>query len=414
MLGCDHDDIPHDSYPQMSSQLYFSNLRYVLDSPNDTQYKKRRLDTGISKPSIFLGISQARILGIPGCFGSDIMHLSSFNLSDLLLSLWRGVLDHDKDDPPSAWPWAVLVGETWDLHGQDVAAATRYLPGSFDRPPRNIAEKINSGYKAWEYLLYLYGLAPALLYGILPTPYYIHFCRLVWAMRIVQQHNIKKQDIITVHELLVSFAHDFEVLYYQRRVDRIHFVRQSIHALLHLAPEIFRIGPPICSSQWTMERTIGNLGQEIRQPSNPYANLSQRGLLRCQVNTLISMIPEQSIGASTTSTTTDLDGHLPRGSIELKDGYVLLRAQDQMRSMRECEALAFATYLAGHHQFHPSSNSADWRPQIARWAHLRLPNGQISRSRWKEILKPLDKIRVSRNVKVSFSTFDLFLLDTNQ
>ena len=125
------------------------------------------------------------------------------------------------------------------------------------------------------------------------------------------------------------------------------------------------------------------------------------------------MIPEQSIGASTTSTMTDLDGHLPRGSIQLENGYVLLRAQDQIRSMQGCEALAFATYLAGQHQFHPSSNAADWCPQIARWARLRLPNGQIARSRWKEILKPLDKIRVSRNVKVSFITSDLFLLDND-
>lgn len=115
MLGCDHNDISHDSLPQMSPQLYFQNLRFVLESPNETQYKKRRLETGISKPSIFLGISSARILGIPGCFGSDIMHLGSFNLSDLLLGLWRGVLDHDKDDPPSEWPWAVLVADTWAL-----------------------------------------------------------------------------------------------------------------------------------------------------------------------------------------------------------------------------------------------------------------------------------------------------------
>ena len=41
-----------------------------------------------------------------------------------------------------------------------------------------------------------------------------------------------------------------------------------------------------------MECTIGNLGEEIRQPSNPYANLSQRGLLRCQVNALTAMIPD--------------------------------------------------------------------------------------------------------------------------
>ncbi|KAJ6528077.1 hypothetical protein B0H19DRAFT_1195027 [Mycena capillaripes] len=39
------------------------------------------------------------------------------------------------------------------------------IPGSFDRPPRNPAEKINSGYKAWERLLYVYGAGPALLYG---------------------------------------------------------------------------------------------------------------------------------------------------------------------------------------------------------------------------------------------------------
>jgi hypothetical protein len=57
-----------------------------------------------------------------------------------------------------------------------------------------------------------------------------------------------------------------------------------------ISPEVTRLGPPICSSQWTMEHTIGNLGEEIWQLSNPYANLSQRGLLRCQVNALKAMI----------------------------------------------------------------------------------------------------------------------------
>ncbi|KAF8218398.1 hypothetical protein L208DRAFT_1091127, partial [Tricholoma matsutake] len=56
------------------------------------------------------------------------------------------------------------------------------------------------------------------------------------------------------------------------------FVRQSVHALTHLAPKVIQIGPPACSSQWTMECTIGNLGQEMHQPSNMYTNLSQRGL----------------------------------------------------------------------------------------------------------------------------------------
>lgn len=386
MPGCDHDDLPYTISMVSSSNLYLSNLDYLLKSPNETQYKKRRLETGITKPTIFLGVHPNRILGIPGCFGSDIMHLATFNLSDLLVPLWRGVFDHEKDDPPSNWPWAVLHGETWEAHGRDVAAATPFLPGSFDRPPRNIAEKINSGYKAWEWLLYLYGLAPALLYGVLPEPYYSHFCKLVRAIRIIQQRRILADDLLLAGNLLQSFVQDFEALYYQGRVDRLHFCRQSIHALLHLAPEVTRIGPPICSSQWTMERTIGNLGEEIRQPSNPYANLSQRGLLRCQVNALKAMIP-------------DLDPPppaLPRGAIDLGQAYALLRAQDRYaRLMRPQEADALLRYLGG-----VTAGSGNWCPKVTRWARLQLPNGQVARSRWKESLKPLGKLRTARNVKV--------------
>jgi hypothetical protein len=68
----------------------------------------------------------------------------------LLLFLWHGQLDNERMNPISFWPWPVLWGNTWEQHGKAVAETTSYLPGSFDRPPWNIAEKINSGYKAWE------------------------------------------------------------------------------------------------------------------------------------------------------------------------------------------------------------------------------------------------------------------------
>jgi len=41
-----------------------------------------------------------------------------------------------------------------------------------------------------------------------------------------------------------------------------------------------------------MERTIGNLGQEIRQPSNPFANLAQHALQWSQVNAFKSIYPK--------------------------------------------------------------------------------------------------------------------------
>lgn len=136
-----------------------------------------------------------------------------------------------------------------------------------------------------------------------------------------------------------------------------------------------------------MERTIGNLGEEIRQPSNPYANLSQRGLLRCQVNALMAMIPD--LGPPAPS--------LPRGAFDLGQGYILLRAQDRYsRLMRPQEASALLRYLGNA----AAENDSGWCPKVVRWARLRLPNGQVARSRWKESLKPLGKLRTSRNVKV--------------
>jgi hypothetical protein len=41
-----------------------------------------------SRPGIFLGLNQEKILGVPGCFGADIMHLASLNIPDLLINLW--------------------------------------------------------------------------------------------------------------------------------------------------------------------------------------------------------------------------------------------------------------------------------------------------------------------------------------
>ena len=97
-------------------------------------------------------------------------------------------------------------------------------------------------------------------------------------MCIILQHEIMADDLAKAHCALLEFCEESEVLYYQRQPERLHFVCQSIHALTHLAPETVCIGLAICSSQWTMERTIGNLVAEIRQPSNPYGNLLQRGL----------------------------------------------------------------------------------------------------------------------------------------
>ncbi|KIK74095.1 hypothetical protein PAXRUDRAFT_85022, partial [Paxillus rubicundulus Ve08.2h10] len=78
-----------------------------------------------------------------------------------------------------------------------------------------------------------------------------------------------------VHGLLCTWERKFECFYYQLKHDRLHFIHPAAHQVVHLVVEAIQKGPPICYMQWTMERTIRNLGQEIRQPSQPYANLAR-------------------------------------------------------------------------------------------------------------------------------------------
>jgi hypothetical protein len=90
---------------------------------------------------------------------------------------------------------------------------------------------------------------------------------------------------------------------------------------MHLLREVVHLGPPICLSQWTLECTIGNLGEEIKQHSNPFANLSQRGIRHAQVNALKAMIPDLDLDRSTM-------GDLPHGSKDLGNSYILLHAHE--------------------------------------------------------------------------------------
>jgi hypothetical protein len=386
-----HPDIDVEDVAEPNPCKYFQNLSLLLSTTTKRAYEDARLETGIVRPSICLGFQPNFMFPVPYCFPLDLMHLASLNVPQHLLAIWRNTIKPQL--PGNSLFIGLSKADVWQAHGTLVASAKPHLPGSFNRPPRNPAEKINSGFKAWEYLLYFWVLGPAVFRVVLPHEFWTHFCKLVIGIRILHQRRITPAQLQIANKMIIEWEKEFEIKYYQRCADFLHLMRPCAHAILHAAQETIRCGPLNLVAQWALENTVGNLGREVHQPSNPFANLAQRGLLRANANALKSIIPELYRGV-----------HIPGKAISLGNNFFLLRARDRhYRTLPEPENCALRTYLECCGQ--TISNGSDLK--VRKWARLSLPNGQKARCRWKEQgNEQKENFRCSRHIKVMF----LFLL----
>ena len=232
---------------------------------------------GLCKQTLFSSLP-CQPLPVPSLFTMDIMHLSVLNNPNLFLKLFTGKLNIYDPNDRANWDWAVFYcrPKLWSTHREIVPRSVPFIPLSFGCAPQDPLKRLNSGYKAWEFQIYIYSLCPTLLRHLLPWKYWLHFCKLVAGIHIMQHLCISKEELLLEHELLRSFACEFEDLYYQWKESQIHFICQSIHLLTHIAPETICVGPLACYAQWTLETTIGNLGWEIWQDHNLFVNLAQR------------------------------------------------------------------------------------------------------------------------------------------
>ncbi len=220
VAGCSHPDIRNEDLSGCQihlNQKYKQNLEFLLCANTQGEYRTWRLAVGLCKQTLFNGLPH-QPLPVPNIFTLDIMHLTVLNDPDLLLKLFTGKINAYELDDKSTWDWAVFYRKNtlWNAHGETVVRAVPFIPSSFGRAPRDPAKKLNTGYKAWEFQQYLYGLGPTLFRHLLPRKYWLNFCKLVAGVRILQCHSIPYRDLLRGHELLVEFAREFEVLYYQR------------------------------------------------------------------------------------------------------------------------------------------------------------------------------------------------------
>ena len=145
--GSNHADINVFSLPPGGFSDYSQNLHKIVSVANQTQWDKMKMETGLTKPPLILGLNRLHSLGVPLCMMTDIMHLAG-NILDLLISLWRADIDVGPSNDKATWDWAIFRDEDlWTSHGKDITAAGSFLPGSYNSKPCNITEKINTQYK---------------------------------------------------------------------------------------------------------------------------------------------------------------------------------------------------------------------------------------------------------------------------
>lgn len=151
-----------------------------------------------------------------------------------------------------------------------------------------------------------------------------------------------------------------------------------------------------------MEQTIGNLGEEICQPSNLYANLSQCSITRAQVNALRVACPDLG------SPMELLEENMLSIDLNLGRGFILLHTTDRnTKPLNKIVKKARSTILqAFWKNAHLPTSKKDF-PPIKQWARLQLPNKQIVWYRWKESLIAWEKTQYQKNVKVRIYTFQL-------
>ncbi|KAF7322171.1 hypothetical protein MKEN_00741300 [Mycena kentingensis (nom. inval.)] len=103
------------------------------------------------------------------------------------------------------------------------------------------------------------------------------------------------------------------------------------------------------------------------------------------INSIKSVIPELG----------PVEKPLPRTAIDLGDRYILLGARDRYHKLiRGAAGTTIRKYIERETA---QLFEDDYFPTLRRWGRLRLPNGQIARSAWKEVPKGLNKVRMSRN-----------------
>jgi hypothetical protein len=137
------------------------------------------------------------------------------------------------------------------------------LPPAFCGPVRNPHLKRQSQYKIYEWmaLLHWYLVLMAIELGFHPNVIE-NFADFVWCIEFAMTSIPRtEEDLWTLHKRIVKFLTGFEHIYIGKNPENNHRARLCVFQMIHIPVHIEWNGSIRTGSQATVERTIGEMGQ---------------------------------------------------------------------------------------------------------------------------------------------------------
>lgn len=159
--------------------------------------------------------------------------------------------------------------------GSMLANAMKTLPPVFCGPVRNIAEKINSNYKLYEWMAVVHWYTVPLMHFLhMDTRYIDHYaCFVQIAEQAMLVEPKSEADLENLTHLIVEYLTEFERLYIHSP-EELTRARVTTFQLIHIPYMIRSWGTYRGVSQATCERLIGWMGRKVKSKKAPDANLS--------------------------------------------------------------------------------------------------------------------------------------------
>lgn len=229
--------------PQRTPENLQDDVNSVIS--NIQENKKDFVVRGVKSPFWFMFLEHFHVIN---GFVIDYMHGVCAGVMKLLLVLWFD--KKHKNEPFSVFHAVSLVSSRLKSICPNL---------TITRPPRSLSDLTH--WKTSEFRNFLFLWSLPVLYGVLPEPYYVHFCLLVKAIHILSKEYIAQMELESAEKCLFKFVENFQNMYSAR------YLTMNCHQLLHITDCVRGNGPLFANNCFVFEDLNGYILKHIHGPT---------------------------------------------------------------------------------------------------------------------------------------------------